>query len=64
MRVEVLNPDVSPIFVVYPYLQLYCVFLFKVYIKSDSEKKFSLSISDTEHDSKRRKSKKIICIAP
>ena len=63
---QVVDPDAYPVFVIYPYLQLYCAFLFRAYIKLDSEKTkkqnqkpCSLSISDIEHDSKRIRIRKI-----
>lgn len=56
---QVIDSDVFPVFVTYPCLHLYHVFLFRAYVKSGSEKNpFSMSISDTEHVSKRVKIKK------
>lgn len=50
---HVSDPDVLPSVVTYPWLHLYSVFLFKVYVQSDSEKKpFSTSTSAFEHVSK------------
>ena len=53
---HVINPDVLPSAVTYLDLHLYCVCLFKGYVKVDSEKNpFLICISDFEHVSKREK---------
>lgn len=60
---HVMEPDVSPFAVTYPGLHLYCVCIFKRYVKAASDKKpFLISISDLEHVSKGRKHKKTISI--